>query len=222
MGRSAEPKMAWPTGWITSPLCRVPESLGSPVGPNSLRADVTIGQSQAQGLSASEDRCVHSWSWRVSVWANRYRAVCTSRLPHASIRHRAGGKGRMPMLAQIPSEPQAARQRGSRGRHATAPTANRPPGEDFSYGLPLMTDIGPAAAIEEAQGRPRRPLCVVGGAGLERYRERVTRAARKHARSTAARERGRRQGISEEEIAKAWESLMIPRLDAPAQSAVRS
>lgn len=57
---------------------------------------------------------------------------------------------------------------------------------------------------------------------LERYRERVTRAARKRARSTAARERGRREGISKEEIAEAWESLVIPRLDAPAPPPVRS
>jgi hypothetical protein len=57
---------------------------------------------------------------------------------------------------------------------------------------------------------------------LERYRERVTRAARKHARSTAARERGRRDGISEEEIATAWESLVIPRRNAPAPSPVWS
>lgn len=73
----------------------------------------------------------------------------------------------MPMLAQIRSEPQAARQRGSRGRHATAKTANRPPGLEFAYDLPPVTDIGAAAAIEKAQRRPGRPLCVAG-VGLAR------------------------------------------------------
>lgn len=72
------------------------------------------------------------------------------------------------MLAQIRSEPQAARQRGSRGGQAATTTVNRPPGQDFPYGLPLVTDIGPATAIEKAQRAPRRPLCVVGAAELAR------------------------------------------------------
>lgn len=121
-----------------------------------------------KGLSASQDRWVHSWPWRVGVGPVAIGAVCTRRNPQASIRHRAGGKGRMPMLAQIRSGPQAAGQRGSRGRHATATTVNRPPGQDFSYGLPLVTDIGLATAIGKAQGGPRRPLCVVGEVGLAR------------------------------------------------------
>jgi hypothetical protein len=106
---------------------RTLEPLGSPVGPNSLQADVTTDKSQAQGfvgIGGPLGPLLVVAGWR---WTNRYGALCTRRNPQASIRHRAGGKGRMPMLAQIRSEPQAARQRGSRGGHATATTANRPP-----------------------------------------------------------------------------------------------
>jgi len=57
---------------------------------------------------------------------------------------------------------------------------------------------------------------------LERYSGRATKAVRKHARSTAARDRRRRDDISEEEIAKAWDRVVIPRLDVPAPLPVKS
>ena len=57
---------------------------------------------------------------------------------------------------------------------------------------------------------------------LDRYRERVTRATRNHALSTAARKRSRREVISKGELESAWGDLVIPYPDTLAPSGIRS